>query len=290
MPTIGGTASAGIPVNNVTGLDKTNYSAPRSTQFSLGVQHSIGRSVLSVAYVGTQNRHQNYYTETNLIPYNSTLFADYVNNDPGAPAYNTQTPYLGYHSIKMAQNEANSNYNGLQISMRGTWLSNDLTYQFGYTYSHTNDSFNSGGSAGDLYNISDPYLGWKYDYGPSAFDHRNVAFVNFVYDVPLLKHSDNKLAKTMLGGWEISGIVTLSSGAPLNIGLNGNSITSIIPNTANRPDESTGSAAIRIPSPNGSILRSIPTRLLALGATLHATLCGALAATTGISLSSRTSS
>ena len=236
-----GGGGTGIPVNNITGMDQNNYSAPRSTQFSLGVQHSIGRSVLSVAYVGTQNRHQNYYTETNLVPYDSSLFAEFVNPTPTTPVYNTLTPYSGYHSIKMAQDEANSNYNGLQISMRGTWLSNDLTYQFGYTYSHTNDSFNSGGSAGDLYNISDPYLGWKYDYGPSAFDHRNVAFVNFVYDVPLLKHSDNKLAKTMLGGWEISGIVTLSSGAPLNIGLNGNSISSIVPNTANRPNE-TGSA------------------------------------------------
>jgi hypothetical protein len=232
---ISGANSVGIPVNNVTGMDKSNYSAPRSTQFSLGVQHSIGKSVLSVAYVGTQNRHQNYYTETNL-PAIGLLPGLVANSAP----YNSDTPYLGYHSIKLAQDEANGDYNGLQISMRGTVFSNDLTYQVGYTYSHTNDSFNSGGSAGDLYNISNPYVGWKYDYGPSAFDHRNVGFVNFVYDIPLLKHSDNKLAKTMLGGWEISGIVTLSSGAPLNIGLNGNNVASIVPNTANRPDQ-TGS-------------------------------------------------
>ena len=61
-------AAAGIPVNNVTGMDKSNYASPRSTQFSFGVEHSIGRSVLSVAYVGTQNRHQNYYQEINLAP------------------------------------------------------------------------------------------------------------------------------------------------------------------------------------------------------------------------------
>src|SRR5580704_10565171 len=237
-----GASSVGIPVNNITGMDRNNYSAPRSTQFSLGIQHSIGKSVLSVAYVGTQNRHQNYYTETNLIPYNAALFANLVNGVAGTPAYNTLVPYSGYHSIKQAVDEANSDYNGLQISCRGTALSSDLTYQVGYTYSHTNDSFNSGGSAGDLYAISNPYLGWKYDYGPSAFDHRNIAFANFVYDISLLKHSENKLAKTMLGGWEISGIVSLQSGAPLNIGLNGNSISSIIPNTANRPDQ-TGSGS-----------------------------------------------
>ena len=64
-----GGAMASIPVNNVTGMDKSNYASPRSTQFSLGVQQAIGKSVLSVAYVGTQNRHQNYYTETNLPAY-----------------------------------------------------------------------------------------------------------------------------------------------------------------------------------------------------------------------------
>jgi len=225
---------ASIPVNNVTGMNRNDYAAPRSTQFSLGVQHSIGRSVLSASYVGTQNRHQNYYTETDL-PAQSAL-PGYVNGATGLAPYNRIVPYLGFHSIKQAQNEANSDYNSLQLAMRGSFLNNDLTYQVGYTYSHTNDSFNSGGSAGDLYNISNPYLGWKYDYGPSAFDRRNIFFTNFVYQIPLLKNSQNKLLKTTLGGWEISGIVTAESGAPLNIGLNGQSASSIVPNTANRPD------------------------------------------------------
>jgi hypothetical protein len=200
--------------------------------------------VLSVSYVGTQNRHQNYYTETNLIPYNQSLLADYVNGVTGTPAYNSQVPYLGYHSIKQAVDEANADYNGLQTSFRGQTLSNDLSYQFGYTYSHTNDSFNSGGSAGDLYAISNPYAGWKYDFGPSAFDHRNVFFANFVYDLPFMKHSDNKFAKTFIGGWEVSGIVSAFSGAPINIGLAGtvggvsNVANNIVPNSANRPNQS----------------------------------------------------
>ncbi len=69
-------------------------------------------------------------------------------------------------------------------------------------------------SAGDLINISNPYAGWKYDFGPSIYDHRQVFFANFVYDIPLFKHSDNHLMKTVAGGWEISGIVTAESGAP----------------------------------------------------------------------------
>ena len=221
------------PVNNITGMDKNNYASPRSTQFSLGLQQAIGKGVLSASYVGSQNRHQNYYSETDLV--NQGLLAGFQANSAG---YNAAVPYLGYRSIKMAQNEANGDYNSLQISMRGTLAKNDLNYQFGYTLARANDSFNSGGSAGDLYQISDPYKGWKYDFGPSNFDHENVFFANFVYQIPLLKNSQNKLLKTTLGGWEVAGIITAESGAPLNIGLNGQNVSSIVPNTQNRPDQS----------------------------------------------------
>ncbi len=137
----------------------------------------------------------------------------------------------------MAQNEANGDYNSLQVAMRGT-LKTNLTYQLGYTFSKTNDSFNSGGSAGDLYNVSNPYAGWKYDFGPSNFDRRQIFFANFVYQIPFLKNSENKVLKTVVGGWEVAGIVSVISGAPLNIGYNGQSAASVVPNTAMRPDVS----------------------------------------------------
>jgi Carboxypeptidase regulatory-like domain len=227
------TIPASIPVNNITGLDKNNYTSPRSTQFSLGVQQAIGKSVLSVSYVGSQNRHQSYYSETDL-PLQSDLADLQAHSGP----YNSLVPYLGYHSIKMAQNEANGDYNSLQAAIRGTLAKNDLNYSLGYTYSHTNDSFGSSGcgAGGDLCPISNPYLGWKYDFGPSDYDRQNIFFANFVYQIPLLKNSDNKLLKTTLGGWEVAGIITAQSGAPLNIGVTGQNVTSVVPNTANRPD------------------------------------------------------
>jgi hypothetical protein len=232
----GNTVSASTPVSSIVGMNQNNYASPRSTQFSMGIQHSIGKSVLSVTYVGSQNRHQNYYTETNLVP--EGLLPGMITSSALAQTYNGNVPYLGYNSVKMALNEANSDYNSVQFSFRGSTLKNDLTYQVGYTYSHTNDSFNSSGSGGDLYPVSDPYEGWKYDYGPSAFDIRNNFFANFVYQVPLLKNSGNKLLKTTLGGWEVSGIVTAITGAPLNIGVTGQNVCSVVPNCANRPDVS----------------------------------------------------
>jgi hypothetical protein len=235
----GNTFTASPPVNNITGLDRQNYKAPLSSQFSLGVQHSIGKSVLSVSYVGSQNRHQNYYTEVNLV--DPALLPGMVTSSALAQTYNANVPFVGYHGIRMAVNESNGDYNSLQASMRGS-LKSDLQYQVGYTYSHTNDANTNGSSAGDLGTISNPYAGWRYDFGPSTYDHRHIFFTNFVYDIPLLKNSDNKALKTALGGWEISGIVAIQSGAPVTVTVGGQTASSIVPNTAMRPDRTgTGS-------------------------------------------------
>ena len=61
--TDGGTVALGaIGTSDITGISKSQYQLPVSYQYSLGVQQSIGaRSVLSVSYVGNQNRHQNYW-------------------------------------------------------------------------------------------------------------------------------------------------------------------------------------------------------------------------------------
>ena len=229
-----GVANAGsIPINNVTGMDRNNYKAPLSSQFSLGVQHSIGKSVLDVKYVGTQNRHQNFYTETNLPDF--SLLPTLTSS-----TYDINVPFRGYHGIRLARNEANGDYNSFQTSIRGS-LKSDLQYQVGYTYSKTNDAGTNQNSSGDLGMISNPYVGWKYDFGPSDFDIHHVFFTNFVYDIPLLKNSPNRGLKTAFGGWEISGIVAAQSGAPLNIGLNTPNITNLIPSygaNLNRPDRS----------------------------------------------------
>jgi len=254
QPTAGGAAATGsIPVNNLTGLDEPNYKSPRSTQFSLGVQQSLGgKSVLSVAYVGTQNRHQSYYQEVDLVPYGDlsalqvgavcTAVTTYcpVVNGTQKPIYNLDVAYPGYHSIRLSRNEANGEYNSIQASVRGQILKNDLTYQFGYTYSKAYDIWTNGSSGGDLGTISNPYAGWKYDWGPSPFDKPQALFANFVYQTPFFRHTDNKFEKTMLGGWEVSGIVTASSGIPINIGLSGNAgnVCTIVPNCSARPDVS----------------------------------------------------
>ena len=90
----------------------------------------------------------------------------------------------------------------------------DLTLRAYYTLSRAIDPTNAGSGRGDLGNVSNPHLGWKYDEGPSEFDRTHNGAVNFIYDIPFLRNSSNRLLKATVGGWGVSRIVTLTSGLP----------------------------------------------------------------------------
>jgi hypothetical protein len=237
--TTGGSTPLGaIGVSDITGMNRAIYNLPVSYQYSLGVQRAVSaNTVFSISYVGNQNRHQNDWTQVNL-PAASLLpcLTDADQCSGAQPSYNQAVPFLGFHQVRLAQNEANAHYNSLQTSLRGR-LRRDLDFQFGYTYSKAIDpTTGNGGNGYDLNNVSNPYIGWRYDLGPSPFDRTHVAFVNFVYDLPFLRNSSSRALKAALGGWQVSGIVSMMSGAPLDITDTNNSVTSIVPNTRNRPD------------------------------------------------------
>ena len=229
--------AAALPVLplGVTGIDSTNYKPPVSFQYSAGVQQGIGsHSVLSVSYVGSQGRHENFYNAINLPPIGD-LPGLVANGNVGGLGLNQLVNYLGYGGIRMSENGGNASYNSLQASLTGV-VHRDLHLQLSYTLSKAMDSTTSNGSGGDLNNSTNPYAGWKYDFGPSQFDRRNNFFANFVYDIPLLRNSSNRLLKATAGGWQISGIITEESGAPINLGVSGHTAASILNNTGTRPN------------------------------------------------------
>jgi len=158
-----------------------------------------------------------------------------ANGNVGGVGLNQLVTYQGYGGIRMAENEGNAHYNSLQTSLTGK-VKRDLQLQVSYTFSKAIDSTTSNGSGGDLNNSTNPYEGWRYDSGPSQFDRRNIFFANFVYDIPLFRNADSRLVKSTLGGWQISGIITEESGAPLNLGVSGHNASSVLNNTGMRPD------------------------------------------------------
>jgi hypothetical protein len=216
----------------ITGLDINDYKLPASYQWSLGVQRQITtKSVLSVSYVGNVGRHQNDYRNVNLPEFS------YLTKIQNNAAYQTAPglPYPGFTSIKQSENEANTYYHGLQVDYNAQ-LGRDLNFRGMYTWSRAMDPTTAGNGGGDLGTVSNPYAGWKYDWGPSGYDRTHIFLANFIYDIPWLRHADNFLLRGVLGGWSVSGIVTIESGLPINLTTGGAIGSFNTVGATNRPD------------------------------------------------------
>src|SRR5262249_18290439 len=94
-----------------------------------------------------------------------------VNSLPGRP-------FPGLGRVLALQNVADSNYNGLQVTLRRA--SGSLTAGLSYSYSHSLD---------DSSDRSDPVLVNSYDlrsnYASSNFDQRHLFNLSYVYQLPL---------------------------------------------------------------------------------------------------------
>lgn len=151
-----------------------------------------------------------------------------------------QRPYMGFSNIISVENDADSEYNALQATLRQT--TGSLTIGLAYTYSHSLDDASDRASA----NFADS-LNIHSSHASSDFDQRQMLNVSYMYDLPFLRllsgfshlvgsGSDaddlpsetaepasadiGPLLKKVLSGWQWSGITTIETGTPFSV-ING---------------------------------------------------------------------
>jgi len=209
----GQAATAPITTTSITGESEYNYKNPTSYQWSMGVQHEFWHgAVAQVSYVGNVGTHQNEAADLNAPLYSSANLAERLEVAAGTIPVDTIRPYPGYGQILLYDNAGRSRYNALQAEFRVQAWKN-ATLQFAYTYSKNYDTSTGvavNGSEGDLATLSNPY-NRAYDWGLSSYDRPNVFIADYVWNIPLFERSTGA-AKTILGGWTLSGVVTAESG------------------------------------------------------------------------------
>ncbi|HZS03640.1 MAG TPA: TonB-dependent receptor [Blastocatellia bacterium] len=210
--------------------------------YSIGVQRELWHdTVIDVAYVGTQSRHLPRTSNPNAIPYGTTFKASAQDPtrfaggvipaaEPGLPAAHQAAglgfsgqfalpadflrPYQGYSDITYRSFDANSTYNSLQVSLQRRFA-RGVTFGIAYTLSKAMTTVSDEGT---FTHISDPR---GYDYGLATFDRTHFFVANFVWDLPkgsgLL--GNHWLTRAAFDNWTISGISTVASGSPAELGL-----------------------------------------------------------------------
>lgn len=126
-------------------------------------------------------------------------------------------PNPNYGRLRVWENVVNSNYNSMQASLKRQ-MSHGLLLNVNYTYSHSIDNgstWHSGattanGAAGGEGYTTDP-TNPEFDRGDSIYDIRHRLVINHVWQVP--GYNMKGPASYIAGGWTLSGIWSLQSGA-----------------------------------------------------------------------------
>ncbi len=199
-----GTAGAPTGPAHLIASGNPTFKQPSYQAFNFSVEREILKgSKLELAYVGTLGRH--LVGDLNINQ--PTLAARTAN--PNSPEQ-AIVPYLGYDVINSRVPIFNSNYSSLQVSFNRQ-MSRNLSLGLNYTWSKnlTNNFEERDYAPQDSYNVASSY-------GPSELNTPHVFIANFIYNLPGFK-AQSSVIRTVLGGWEVSGIVTAQSGQSLLI-------------------------------------------------------------------------
>ena len=196
-----------------------------SQNWNLSIEHQFGGSsftrdlLVSAAYVGEEAYH--ITTAVDLNP------GIYTNDEATCLAYNGKAPpcgprskYPNFQEILAYEPTGTESYNGLHLEAKkrfshGVQFDTNFAWSKALNLSDESDSNNGG--------IVDP-LNPRHDRGISSFDAPFVWNTFGTWDLPAYKGHGN-LALGALGNWEVSGVLTMSSGLPFSVGSTDNSFS-----------------------------------------------------------------
>jgi hypothetical protein len=206
-------------------------------QTNLTIQHQFSNdTTLQVGYVGQIAYHLMVPFKYNQLVYNpgGDLPSPYFANGSG-PQLAAAIDSTG-GTVSGTQSNGRMMYNALQAVLQKT-LSHGLQYQVSYTFSKcmsNNTGYYGTWSNQRASDTASPYWQNVYDvaaeWSPCYYDATHTLTSYAVYDLPIgtgktFGTNMNKAANAVVGGWEVSPILSIHTGFPIAMYDNGNDPT-----------------------------------------------------------------
>ncbi|MCC6744340.1 MAG: hypothetical protein IT175_10820, partial [Acidobacteria bacterium] len=133
-----------------------------------------------------------------------------------------------YSSLAAWRSNEDTNYNGLQVMLRKR-LNHGLTFDLNYTWSKSIDLTSEGERTtqfGSDYNTTGFIINAfdrNQNRAVSDFDTTHAFNANWLWELPVgkgrwLASDANSVTDALIGGWQLSGILRMSSGFPVSVG------------------------------------------------------------------------
>jgi len=188
-------------------LDQKVLTVP---QWNLSYQRQIAPDwLVSVSYLGNKTSH--ILTSEDINPGQYIPGSSASLNDRRPLYLKNPTTGAAYGAIIMADEGGNAHYSGLLLSLQHRF-SHGVTLLTNYTWSHCISDVDYGSSL-EASLFENPY-NLEQDRGRCIFDIRHVTNTSLIVASPV---RGNGFAGRVLRDWQISPIVSIHSGLPLNI-------------------------------------------------------------------------
>lgn len=202
----------------VTGWGASQYMPnPYLQQYSLSLQRQLVHDfALDISYIGTGGRHLPLVYQANPALVR-----------PGATLGNANQRRLfgdgKISGVTYFQDAGTSSYNALTINLKKRF---SRSYLINASYAFARSIDIQSGQPFTSSTIQDPF-DFRASRGLSDFQRKHVVTVSGLWDLPVWR-SGGFLGNTILGGWRLSGILTVQSGMPFNV-ISGrdNSLTAV---------------------------------------------------------------
>jgi Carboxypeptidase regulatory-like domain/TonB-dependent Receptor Plug Domain len=220
---------SGPPVTGPTPFNQSTWFAdpylkrPYADQWNFGVQQQLtSNTVLTANYVGSVGRRLDiggaYNVAMEAGGNANTACAPYDPANPKATNCGAPFPYIGPTAYDRSTGK--STYNALQVSLNGR-QQQGLTYLISYTWSKSLDLACTGFYGVEGCSTQNPY-NLHGDKGPAATDLPHIFSAAWVYALPFGKggnlSSGSRVVNALIGGWNLNGVLSLSSGSPFDVG------------------------------------------------------------------------
>lgn len=207
-----------------------NYVDPIIHQASFGIERELLRDLsLSVSYLFVRGYHQTRSRDINLaspvstrVEIRSSTATDAAGNPLGALIGTTSAlrfglrPLSRFNRLTQFESTGDSVYHGLAVQLTKRF-SHNFQGLISYTWSHGIDNKPDQTSvvvgADDAKNIENS-LNIAADRADGESDTRHRFVASYLWDLAYAKNLSNPVAKAILDGWSVSGIITATSGRP----------------------------------------------------------------------------
>jgi hypothetical protein len=201
-----------------------NYQQPTIQQMNLGVEYALTNNMtVSVGYQGVIGNQLQRSRDINLGTPVPTSILTSTGETIVFNRYPSARPIAGFSRIEQFESSANSEYHGMNIAVNRRFASN-FQFMASYTWSHVIDDapdatsvvpFSFGDDAKMVY---DP-RNLRLDRASGVNDQRHRFVASGVWQLNYADHLP-PVARAILGGWELSGILTAQSGQPFTALIN----------------------------------------------------------------------